>query len=93
MLSQAEIYTEILRTVSKVFSGVSLALASFISIVFVLALDVPGNLVTVGGYKVAFTPTLALWTISLAFSFLVISCLSLALLLLVETNNDYSDDD
>jgi len=93
MLSQTEIYSEIVRTISRVLSGVSLALASFISIAFVLALDVPGNVITIGGYSVIFTPTLALLSASLSVSFLAFSCLSLFLLPLIGPKNDSSNDD
>lgn len=88
MFTQAEIYSEIVKTISKVLSGVSLALASFLSIVFVLVLDAPGNVVKVGGYEVAFTPTLALFAVALSFSFLVFSCLMLASLLLIDTDTN-----
>ncbi|MGD1865448.1 MAG: hypothetical protein ACFB0D_12910 [Phormidesmis sp.] len=93
MSLKAEVYREIIKTIAKVFSGVSLALASFISIVFVLTLDIPGNIVKVGGYEVAFTPTLALFTTALSFSFLAIACLIFTILLLPEMANDSINDD
>ncbi|MGD1899665.1 MAG: hypothetical protein ACFB16_22310 [Phormidesmis sp.] len=92
MSSSSEVYSEIIKTASKVFSGVSLALAAFISIVFILVLDVPGNTVKVGGYDVVFTPALALWAVSLSVLFLSLSCLTLGLLLLIDTENDASYD-
>lgn len=90
MYSQPEIYREIIRTISKVFSSVALALASFISIVFVLVLNTPGTIIRVSGYDVAFTPTLVLLSATLSFSSLAIACLLLASLLLIETEDDSS---
>lgn len=91
MFTQAEVYSEIIKTISKVLSGVSLALTSFLSIVFVLVIDAPRNIVKVGGYEVAFTPTLALFTGALSFSFLALSCLTLATLLLIGPAYDSND--
>ncbi|MBE9060556.1 hypothetical protein [cf. Phormidesmis sp. LEGE 11477] len=88
MFTQAESTFEIIKTISKVLSGVSLALISFLSIVFMLVIDAPGNIVRVGGYEVTFTPTLALFTGALSFSFLASSCLMLASLLLIEADDD-----
>lgn len=93
MYSQLEIYREIISTISKVFSGVALALASFISIVFVLVLNTPGNVVKVSGYDVVFTPTLVLFSVALSFSFLTIACLLLASLLLIDAKDDTSYND
>ena len=92
MSTKSEVYREIIKAIAKVFSGISLALGSFISIVFVLVIDVPGNVVRFSGYEITFTPTLVLFTTSLSLSCLVIACLTFVFLLLLETENASAND-
>lgn len=92
MFSRREVYREIIQTIVKVLSGTSLALASFISIVFILTLDVPGNTVRVSGYDVVFTSTLAIYAVVLSFFLLAFACLLTASLLLIGTKHDSDFD-
>lgn len=89
MNTNADIYREMIKTVAKVLAGISLSVGSFISIVILIALGVPGAAVRVGGYDVVVSSTLVFVAIALAFTFLFLSCLILTLLFpLVDIEND-----
>ena len=87
MASKAEAYSEIVRAIAKILSGITVSLVSFITIAYTIQLSVPGDVVIVGGYEVVASTKLLISAVAISLVLLLSVCLTLSLLLLVDDEN------
>jgi hypothetical protein len=88
---KSKAYSEIIGNLARFFSGLALAITSFIAVAAIVAIGVPGDIIKFGGYELQFSLKMIAIAIFSSFLLLLQSCAILSLLFLVG-EGDKSDD-